>query len=935
MATVDVGIVINARNNASATINQIQQQINQLNKSLSSTGSASNVASKSMGNMLSKFNTTAASVFILYQTITKLGFGLLKMGGDAQKASQSLIITTGTVAAATQQFQLLTKQFGPAGFAIENMIKNFNSLRGAGLGLDDANRTLTATADAVTAFGGSQQDIDKAVLALSQIGSKGVLQMEELRGQLSEAIPIAMALMADQAGISMAELNNRVKAGLISSEEAIRLFTEGAEELFGGLAEAQANTLSGAVSQLGKAVNLGLIDLFDRTDLDERITLIVQDLTAAILNFFASIDQQAIDDFFHALERIADVGSVLVDIFSSLYSAFTFVYKAISPLIDFLNKATQAALFLALAIVENLIVGLIDLQIIIARMAGNHGLVGFFQALKKEVADNAKGIDGFLSVLDGSREKVDLSVSEEDAAKFNQLKSESEASAAKLADLQKRQLDFNRQNTDATKEELRVREQLSDLLASTSAQYNGSVVDFISNIDRVANRMADILGVETRLIPLRQAALALSEGMSVEAIRQMSIVAAMEAGASETTAGITANAIGTALNDLIDFRTKVVSSMRDIEQAQAEAFGELTGDRVRAAVVGVTIEYDRQLASIQNIKRDLEAVNDRTDAEQALLAEINRLLNESNTLRGLAVERARAMAEFAEREAAARSAMAVAAIQEDTRKLARANSDSPLGQMAAGTQAGQTMERVAQERAALQAAIQETAIQMDALRVKASTSMGAAAQQALEELAALQTLQEGQVDAMSRLSEAADLSRQLWQDVGGILEKSVGDAIYGLITATATLEDVGRQMFASLTRAAIDYIVQLMIIQALKMAAGMANGGVVPGGSTPVQSVPSNPPGLASGGAIMGGIISGPTMFLAGEAGKEAIMPLANIGGKLGVRASGGGGDTFNINISAIDTQSGMQFLMKNMDTITGGLSKSNLLNRGTGRYRA
>jgi hypothetical protein len=90
---------------------------------------------------------------------------------------------------------------------------------------------------------------------------------------------------------------------------------------------------------------------------------------------------------------------------------------------------------------------------------------------------------------------------------------------------------------------------------------------------------------------------------------------------------------------------------------------------------------------------------------------------------------------------------------------------------------------------------------------------------------------------------------------------------------------------------------------------------------------------MASGGSIMGGIISGPTTFLAGEAGKEAIMPLANVGGKLGVRMAGGGGDTYNINISAIDTQSGMQFLIKNMDTITGGLSKSTMLNRGTNRF--
>ena len=49
---------------------------------------------------------------------------------------------------------------------------------------------------------------------------------------------------------------------------------------------------------------------------------------------------------------------------------------------------------------------------------------------------------------------------------------------------------------------------------------------------------------------------------------------------------------------------------------------------------------------------------------------------------------------------------------------------------------------------------------------------------------------------------------------------------------------------------------------------------------------------FASGGAFTNGVVSRPTSFdmgLMGEAGPEAIMPLTNVGGKLGVRSSGGG----------------------------------------------
>jgi phage-related minor tail protein len=84
-----------------------------------------------------------------------------------------------------------------------------------------------------------------------------------------------------------------------------------------------------------------------------------------------------------------------------------------------------------------------------------------------------------------------------------------------------------------------------------------------------------------------------------------------------------------------------------------------------------------------------------------------------------------------------------------------------------------------------------------------------------------------------------------------------------------------------------------------------------------------------------GDIVRGPTMFgLAGEAGDEAIMPLTRVGGKLGVQASGGGGDSFSISINAIDTQSGADFLRKNSDQIINQMRSANGLNRGIQRQR-
>jgi lambda family phage tail tape measure protein len=83
-----------------------------------------------------------------------------------------------------------------------------------------------------------------------------------------------------------------------------------------------------------------------------------------------------------------------------------------------------------------------------------------------------------------------------------------------------------------------------------------------------------------------------------------------------------------------------------------------------------------------------------------------------------------------------------------------------------------------------------------------------------------------------------------------------------------------------------------------------------------------------------GSVVNRPTLFTFAYGGAlgvmgegtdpEGIFPLArDRGGKLGVRAVGGGGSspTIHLHINAIDTQSGVQFLLKNSDAIMAGIA--------------
>lgn len=73
------------------------------------------------------------------------------------------------------------------------------------------------------AFGLSTEDQKGAFLALSQMASKGVVSMEELRQQLGERVPAAMSSAASSMGLTTAEFNKLVESGKVLSEDLLPL----------------------------------------------------------------------------------------------------------------------------------------------------------------------------------------------------------------------------------------------------------------------------------------------------------------------------------------------------------------------------------------------------------------------------------------------------------------------------------------------------------------------------------------------------------------------------------------------------------------------------------------------------------------------------------------------------------------------------------------
>lgn len=132
-------------------------------------------------------------------------------------------------------------------FSLDAITKGFTKLKATGT--DPLKGSLAAVADGVAAFGGNDSTFERAILGMSQASGKGVLQMEELRQQIGEAMPQAMQLMAASMGISVAELVDQIGTGRVQARTALEGFYDQLERSFGGTARRMMETFSGQLAR--------------------------------------------------------------------------------------------------------------------------------------------------------------------------------------------------------------------------------------------------------------------------------------------------------------------------------------------------------------------------------------------------------------------------------------------------------------------------------------------------------------------------------------------------------------------------------------------------------------------------------------------------------------------------------------------------------------
>lgn len=139
-------------------------------------------------------------------------------------------------------------------FAVSSQASNFS--------MAESRKIFTSVTEAGRVLKLESTQIERAFVALTQMMSKGTIQMEELRQQLGEHIPGAFAIMAKAVGVSGAELTKMMERGELTSDYLLK-FADELDSRFGSQLPNALKTTQAEIGRFETAVFLALNKIAD------------------------------------------------------------------------------------------------------------------------------------------------------------------------------------------------------------------------------------------------------------------------------------------------------------------------------------------------------------------------------------------------------------------------------------------------------------------------------------------------------------------------------------------------------------------------------------------------------------------------------------------------------------------------------------------------
>lgn len=189
-----------------------------------------------------------------------MGKGAITAGLGMEALKRSFVAIAGSSQGAAKEMEFVRATADKLGLDLMSSAEAYKGLAAASMGTElqgkKTQQIFTSVAKASTTLGLSADETKGALLAMSQMISKGNVSAEELRGQLGERLPGAFQIAARAMGVTTQELDKLLQNGMVPAATFLPKFAAELEKQFGKAAAAAANSFSGAVNRITSQFSL-------------------------------------------------------------------------------------------------------------------------------------------------------------------------------------------------------------------------------------------------------------------------------------------------------------------------------------------------------------------------------------------------------------------------------------------------------------------------------------------------------------------------------------------------------------------------------------------------------------------------------------------------------------------------------------------------------
>ena len=266
-----------AMRSGNAAIKALERDLREATGTLTLMDRAVSALKTTMGQLAAFFSLTTAvestgrAFYEATKQIQSLELGLKAVYGDADIARK--------------QIDFLREAANNGGIAVNDISGSFTKFsvatKEANIPIEQSNELFKELTRVSGLLGLSSASVDRALNALAQTASKGVVQLEELSGQLGDALPGALSLVAKGLGVTTGELMKMVEAGTLTHKQLIPALTIGLKSL-----EGQNDTLAGSVGRVSNAIT----EFYQQASDSSAMRSMTDGLNALAANFGTVVD---------------------------------------------------------------------------------------------------------------------------------------------------------------------------------------------------------------------------------------------------------------------------------------------------------------------------------------------------------------------------------------------------------------------------------------------------------------------------------------------------------------------------------------------------------------------------------------------------------------------------------------------------------------------